>query len=435
MSGPRTSDRRLASRTTATRRRWRPGGPAAPAGTRQSADPRRGPVDGAAAPAGHGARAPTGRPATPGGSAVLVVVARRGGGGGRRLPVGQTRGQPVGAAGGPGHRHRPGRGRAPASSPASCCRQGRHRQLARLPDLEPVPQPRPASTPAPTPSTRTTLRRRRRGAGGRAQRVLAGGPAGLHRVGAGRAGRPAPRHDADRLRAAGHQRHASTRRGSRPGSTSLEGLLGTGTYQLVPGETDTQLLTDMIDRFDQQADAMDLTAGAAALGLTPYQVITVASIVEKEGVIQKNLGPVARVIFNRLAAGHAAPDGLDRPLRRGTGRGHGDQPGPGHPSPVQHVPEHRAHPHADLLPVPAGPPAALRPAGRVVAVLRGRRSPTAPRRSPTPSPSSRPTRPLAAQRGCPEPTDPRETGQPVERHPVTRPGRAGSRRPPPPWSG
>ena len=87
------------------------------------------------------------------------------------------------------------------------------------------------------------------------------------------------------------------------GVTSLEGLLGTGSYQLVPGETDTQLLTDMIDRFDQQADAMNLTAGAAAIGLTPYQTIIMASIVEKEGVIQKNLGPVARVILNRLAAG------------------------------------------------------------------------------------------------------------------------------------
>ncbi len=85
------------------------------------------------------------------------------------------------------------------------------------------------------------------------------------------------------------------------GVISLDGLLGTGTYQLVPGETDTQLLTDMIDRFDQQANAMNLTAGAAAIGLTPYQAITVGSIVEKEGVIQKNLGPVARVVLNRLA--------------------------------------------------------------------------------------------------------------------------------------
>jgi UPF0755 protein len=87
------------------------------------------------------------------------------------------------------------------------------------------------------------------------------------------------------------------------GATSLEGLLATGSYRVVPGETDRDLLTTMVDRFDQQADAEGLPAGAARLGYTPYQVVTIASIVEKEGVIQKNLGPVARVIYNRLAAG------------------------------------------------------------------------------------------------------------------------------------
>ncbi len=86
-----------------------------------------------------------------------------------------------------------------------------------------------------------------------------------------------------------------------PGVTNLDGLLGTGTYQVLPGETATQLLTQMVDRFNSQAVAMNLAHGAAALGLTPYQAITMASIVEKEGVIQKNLGPVARVILNRLS--------------------------------------------------------------------------------------------------------------------------------------
>jgi UPF0755 protein len=56
----------------------------------------------------------------------------------------------------------------------------------------------------------------------------------------------------------------------------------------------------MVNRFDNEADALNVTSGSAALGLTPYQLITVASIVQKEGVIQKNLGPVARVILNRL---------------------------------------------------------------------------------------------------------------------------------------
>jgi UPF0755 protein len=87
------------------------------------------------------------------------------------------------------------------------------------------------------------------------------------------------------------------------GSDNLDGLLGTGTYMVVPGETDRQLLTIMIDRFDKEADAVGLASRSAALGLTPYQAVTVASIVEKEGVIAKNLGPVARVILNRLQDG------------------------------------------------------------------------------------------------------------------------------------
>jgi UPF0755 protein len=85
------------------------------------------------------------------------------------------------------------------------------------------------------------------------------------------------------------------------GSTNLDGLLGTGVYVVVPGESDATLLHAMVDRFDRLADRLDLTAGSVRLGLTPYQVITAASIVQKEGVIQKNLGPVARVILNRLA--------------------------------------------------------------------------------------------------------------------------------------
>jgi UPF0755 protein len=87
------------------------------------------------------------------------------------------------------------------------------------------------------------------------------------------------------------------------GSTNLDGLLGTGTYLVLPGETDTVLLHQMIDRFDATATRVDLTRKAAALGVTPYQAVTVASIDQKEGVYAENLGKVARVIYNRLANG------------------------------------------------------------------------------------------------------------------------------------
>jgi UPF0755 protein len=87
------------------------------------------------------------------------------------------------------------------------------------------------------------------------------------------------------------------------GSTNLDGLVGAGTYVVVPGESDRTLLGQMIDRFTALAGAVGLTQKAAALNVTPYQAITVASIVQKEGVYSKNLGKVSRVIYNRLARG------------------------------------------------------------------------------------------------------------------------------------
>jgi len=86
-----------------------------------------------------------------------------------------------------------------------------------------------------------------------------------------------------------------------PGVTSLEGLLAPGTYVVPPGESDRHLLQRMVDRFDAQAAQLGLSTGAAALGYTPYQVVIVASIVEKEGVLVRNMGPVARVVYNRLS--------------------------------------------------------------------------------------------------------------------------------------
>jgi UPF0755 protein len=89
-----------------------------------------------------------------------------------------------------------------------------------------------------------------------------------------------------------------------PGNTSLEGLLGTGTYDVSPGETDADLLTAMVQRFSAQAARAGLTpAAAAALGLSEYQVVTAASVVQKEAYLDKNMGPVARVVRNRVSRG------------------------------------------------------------------------------------------------------------------------------------
>ncbi len=88
------------------------------------------------------------------------------------------------------------------------------------------------------------------------------------------------------------------------GSNDLEGMLGTGQYLILPGESDQSIVQDMVQRFDHDATAAGLSpATAQALGLTPYELIDAASVVEKEGYIPVNMPDVARVIYNRLAQG------------------------------------------------------------------------------------------------------------------------------------
>lgn len=83
--------------------------------------------------------------------------------------------------------------------------------------------------------------------------------------------------------------------------TSLEGLIGTGSYLLRPGESAHDLLAEMVARFDAEARRAGLEASASVGGLNPYQVVTVASIAQKEGYFDRYLGDVSRVIYNRLA--------------------------------------------------------------------------------------------------------------------------------------
>jgi UPF0755 protein len=85
------------------------------------------------------------------------------------------------------------------------------------------------------------------------------------------------------------------------GVNSLEGLIGAGQYIITPQTTPSSLLTRMRNRFDEFAVKNGLYSTGDYHGLTPYQLITAASIVEKEGYYPSNMPKVARVILNRLA--------------------------------------------------------------------------------------------------------------------------------------
>ena len=99
---------------------------------------------------------------------------------------------------------------------------------------------------------------------------------------------------------------------------SLEGLIGPGTYPIVSGESAATLLADMRESFAAEAAAVGLSVTSSVAGLDAYQIVTAASIVQKEGYYARNMPRVARVILNRLALG--GPLQMDATVLYGLGR-------------------------------------------------------------------------------------------------------------------
>lgn len=82
----------------------------------------------------------------------------------------------------------------------------------------------------------------------------------------------------------------------------LEGLLVPGRYDVPPGAPAADVLRDLLSTSSIRLEASGLVAEAQGIGSTPYEVLTIASLVEKEA-ITPDMPRVARVIVNRLGAG------------------------------------------------------------------------------------------------------------------------------------
>ena len=87
------------------------------------------------------------------------------------------------------------------------------------------------------------------------------------------------------------------------GINSLEGLLFPDTYQVSNGETEAQVVQRMVDLMERVASQEDIEAKSASMGLTPYQVLVVASLIEREAAVSEDRAKIARVIYNRLFFG------------------------------------------------------------------------------------------------------------------------------------
>ena len=87
------------------------------------------------------------------------------------------------------------------------------------------------------------------------------------------------------------------------GSTNLEGLLFPSTYTIEETDDETTILRKLVETLDQTATDAGVADANTSLGISPYQALVVASLVEREAKVPQDRGLIARVIYNRLAKG------------------------------------------------------------------------------------------------------------------------------------
>ncbi len=87
------------------------------------------------------------------------------------------------------------------------------------------------------------------------------------------------------------------------GKKSLEGFLYPDTYFLDYGITEGEFFLPPLRRFKKIWDSLDVENKAKDVGLTPYEVLILASVVEKEAVLEYEKPLIASVFLNRLKRG------------------------------------------------------------------------------------------------------------------------------------
>jgi UPF0755 protein len=100
----------------------------------------------------------------------------------------------------------------------------------------------------------------------------------------------------------------------RKDARGIEGFLFPATYEFTAKTTAKQLVADQLEFFEQNFAKVDM-AFAREKNLTAYDVLIIASMVEKETIAPDERPKVAAVIYNRLKAGMAL--GIDATIRYG----------------------------------------------------------------------------------------------------------------------
>jgi UPF0755 protein len=86
-----------------------------------------------------------------------------------------------------------------------------------------------------------------------------------------------------------------------PDGHRSEGFLFPATYDFEPEATATTVLQAFTKRFNQASQTTGITTKTGPQNLTPFQVLTVASLVQAEAKRAEDMPKIAQVIYNRLA--------------------------------------------------------------------------------------------------------------------------------------
>nr|WP_137724481.1 endolytic transglycosylase MltG [Prescottella subtropica] len=86
----------------------------------------------------------------------------------------------------------------------------------------------------------------------------------------------------------------------------LEGLIAAGSWNFDPTQSATEILRQLVSASADSYEATGLESAGVNVGLDPYQMLVVASLVEREA-LPSDFDKVSRVVLNRLA--------VDQPLQ------------------------------------------------------------------------------------------------------------------------
>jgi UPF0755 protein len=89
------------------------------------------------------------------------------------------------------------------------------------------------------------------------------------------------------------------------GVTSMEGLLFPATYRVYNADSERQVITRMAEQMERVGAQEEITAGPVGIPAeySPYELLVIASMIEREAKTDEDRPLVARVIYNRLANG------------------------------------------------------------------------------------------------------------------------------------